>query len=366
MAKRRSKGEGTIYLVESKGLWIAKITLPDGKRKVKYAKTQKAVREWLVTQQNALRQGLLPKDDTTTVSEFLGNYMETIGKHTLRPKTIEAYLYLIRLHIVPNLGSIRLSQLRPDHLQSLYAQKLEQGLSRRTVRFIHSVIHKALEQALRWGLVVRNVADLADPPPQQKRPPTIYTVEQITTLLKSISDPKIRLAINLAAMGGFREGEILGIHIEDINIKAGCISVNHAVQYQVGHGVVITAPKTDKSRRTVKLPKRSVKELRDYLKLINRNQGLLFTTSSGRPINPRFLIKKFKDAIKDAGLPEIRFHDLRHSHSTLLLKAGVHPSLVQSRLGHASVLLTLDTYSHTTPEMQDELVEKMEKVLTHP
>ncbi len=138
--------------------------MPDGKSRLKYAKDQRTVREWLQAQQNQLRQGLLPKDDSVTVAQFLANYMETVGKHTLRPKTIEAYSYLIRTHIIPTLGKIRLSQLRPDHIQSLYAQTLEKGLSRRTVQFIHSIIHKSLEQAMRWGLAVRNVSDLVDPP----------------------------------------------------------------------------------------------------------------------------------------------------------------------------------------------------------
>jgi integrase len=366
MAKRRSRGEGSIFYRSSKGLWVAKITLPDGKSKTKYSRDQKTVREWLVVQRNALRQGLFSKDDAITVSAFLTNYMETVGQHTLRPKTVEAYSYLIRSHIIPVLGRIKLSQLRPDQVQSLYSQKLEAGLSRRTVQFIHSIIHKSLEQALRWGLVVRNVSDLVDPPSPTKRPPTIYTVEQINKLLEAVSDSKIKLALNLAVSGGFREGEILGIHLEDIEVETGTIKVSHAVQYQVGKGVVITTPKTDKSRRSVRLPAQAASDLREYASQLNRDQGLLFTTSSAKPINPRFLIKKFKEAIEVAGLPEIRFHDLRHTHSTLLLQAGVNPRLVQDRLGHSSITLTMDTYSHVLPGMQDEVVEKLDKVFGTP
>jgi integrase len=247
------------------------LTLPTGKKKEKYAKTQKEVTEWLVTQRNALQQGLMPKDDSLTVSQFLGNYMETVGKHTLRPKTIEAYSYLIRTYIVPELGKIRLSALRPDHIQTIYSEVLEQGKSRRTVQFIHSIIHKALEQATRWGLVVRNVSDLVDPPSPIKRPPTIYTAEQIHKLLAAVSDPKIKLAILLAVSGGFREGEILGIYLEDIGLTEGTISVNHAVQYQIGKGVVVTTPKTERSRRTVKLPGHAVTPLKQYIKGLNRN-----------------------------------------------------------------------------------------------
>ncbi len=363
MKHRMARGDGSIFFQESKGLWVGRITLPSGKKKEKYAKTQKEVREWLVTQRNALQQGLMPKDDTLTVSQFLGNYMETVGKHTLRPKTIEAYSYLIRTYIVPELGKIRLSALRPDHIQTLYAEVLQKGKSRRTVQFIHSIIHKSLEQAMRWGLVVRNVSDLVDPPSPVKRPPTVYTAEQIHKLLEACEDPKIRLAVMLAVSGGFREGEILGIYLEDINITSGTISVNHVVQYQIGKGVVVTQPKTERSRRTVKLPGHAVTALKHYIKGLNRNQGLLFTTASGKPMNPRHLIKKFKEAIEGAGLPEIRFHDLRHSHSTLLLQAGINPKLVQDRLGHSSIVLTMDTYSHVLPGMDEEVAKKLDKLL---
>jgi integrase len=209
------------------------------------------------------------------------------------------------------------------------------------------------------------VAELVDAPSPEKRKPTVYTADQVNILLNSIEDPKIKLALTLAIFGGFREGEILGIHIEDVR-PDGSITVNHAVQYQIGKGVVITQPKTDKSRRSVKLPPSCFNALKDYLGQLNRNQGLLFTTSSGKPINPRFLIKKFKEATEAAGLPEIRFHDLRGTSATLLLSAKIHPKIVQERLGHSSITLTMDTYSSVLPTMQDEAAEALEKLFGTP
>ena len=363
--KRRGNNEGSIYFWEAKGLWVAKISLPDGKRKVKYGKTQKEVREWLVTQQNALRTGLLSKDDSVTVGDFLTNYMETVGAHTLRPKTIEAYYSLIRINIIPVIGRIKLSALRPDHLQSLYSQKLEAGLSRRTVQFMHSIIHKSLDQALRWGLVFRNVSDLVDPPTPKRAKINVWSADQVRTFLNHIKSDRFYCLYVLAIYGGFREGELLGLHIEDLRAD-GSITVNRAVQYQLGKGVVITEPKTERSRRSVKLPEDALVVLKDHLKLLNRNQGLLFDTASSKPINPRFLIKKFKEAVAGSGLPEIRFHDLRHTSATLLLSANVHPKVVQERLGHSSIVLTLDTYSHVMPSMQDEAAEKLGKILSIP
>jgi integrase len=215
-------------------------------------------------------------------------------------------------------------------------------------------------------LVYRNVAELVDAPSPEKRPPTIYNAQQVNTLLSVVKDDKFYLAFVLAVYGGFREGEILGVQVEDCQLATGTITVNHAVQYQIGKGVVITHPKTDKSRRSVKLPRTAANVLEEYLSLINKNQGLIFTTASGKPINPRFLIKKFKEAIREAGLPEIPFHDLRHTSATLLLSANDHPKIVQERFGHSTITLTMDQYSHVIPGMQDEAAEKLDRVLGTP
>src|SRR5215212_4430664 len=192
MARRRSRGEGSLYFLESKGLWVSKITLPDGTRKVKYGKKQKEVRDHHQVLLNQLRQGIMAKDDNLTVSAFILNYMETVGKHNLRPKTMESYLSLIKMHIVPTIGKIKLVSLRPDHLQSLYSQKLDSGLSHRTVHYIHSIIHKVLDQALKWGMVVRNVADLVEAPTPKRRQLTVWDREQVNKFLDyvKVNDPR--------------------------------------------------------------------------------------------------------------------------------------------------------------------------------
>ena len=366
--KRRSRGEGSIYFLEKKGLWVSKITLPDGTRKVKYGKYQKDVREHHQTAMNHLRQGVLPKDDKMTISQFATSYMKTVGKHTLRQKTIEGYSSLIRVHIIPSIGKVRLSELRPDHLQTLYSQKLESGLSRRTVHFIPSIIHKFLDQALKWGLVVRNVADLVDAPTPQRRNLTVWNKEEVNRFLDytEVHDPRFYPAFLLCIYGGFREGEVLGIHRSDVNLDRGTVTVNHAAQYLLGKGVIITQPKTDRSRRSVKIPKSTLIVLKGHMEGLKENQRLLFTTDSGKPINPRFLIKHFKDDLRGAGLPEIRLHDLRHTSATLLLSANVHPKVVQERLGHSTITLTLDTYSSVLPDIQDEAAEKLDVYLSHP
>jgi len=367
MVRRRSRGEGSLYFLESKGLWVSKITLPDGTRKVKYGKKQKDVRDHHQVLLNQLRQGIMAKDDNLTVAAFILNYMETVGKHNLRPKTMESYLSLIKMHIVPTIGKIKLVSLRPDHLQALYSQKLDSGLSHRTVHYIHSIIHKVLDQALKWGMVVRNVADLVEAPTPKRRQLTVWDREQVNKFLDyvKVNDPRFYPIYVLAIYGGFREGEILGIHRSDLNLFKGTITVNHAVQYLMGQGVVITTPKTDSSRRSVKLPASVLIILKNYLEGLESNQ-LLFTTDSGKPINPRFLVKHFKADLANAGVPEIRFHDLRHTSATLLLSANVHPKVVQERLGHASITLTLNTYSHVMADIQDEAADKLDTYMSHP
>lgn len=364
MTRRRSRGEGSIYYRQPKGLWVAKLTLPNGKSKLKYAKQQKDVREWLVEQQNQLRQGLLPRNNKITVSEFFTNYLENVVRHNLRPKTIQAYESLTRIHILPAFGKMKLADLQPENLQWFYARKLEQGLSKRTVQYIHSVIRRALKYGLRWGVITRKVTDFVDAPRPIRREMSVYDFEQVKKFLEFVKEDRFYPLYILAIFGAFREGEVLGIHVEDCDLSKRTINLKHAVQYQIGKGVVITEPKTKQSRRAVKLPVFANDVLKTYIQKLNKSQGLIFTTDSGKPINPRFLVRKFKEAIEAAGLPEIRFHDLRHTSATLLLQAKVHPKVVQERLGHASIVQTMDTYSHVLPDLQDEAAEQLDKLVS--
>jgi integrase len=207
--KRRSRGEGSLFFNEKKGLWVSQITLPDGTRKVKYGKRQGNVRGHHQTAINQLRQGLLPKDDTITVQEYMTHYMEAVGKHTLRPRTQEMQESFLRVHIFPALGKIKLKDLRPDHLQSFYSQKLSQGLSRRTVQLLHVTLRTALKQAVKWGLVARNVTDLVQAPRPVKSSPKFFTKEQLNKFLVSVKGHKWYLIYLLLIYGGFREGEVL-------------------------------------------------------------------------------------------------------------------------------------------------------------
>lgn len=362
MTRRRSRGEGSIYQNKA-GLWVGQLRLPDGKKRVKYAKDQKTVRDWLIEERKKITDGMYVEDVKLSFGDYITRYLDEVVRHNVRPKTYEAYESLVRVHIKPELGAIKLNLLRPDHIQKFYSKKLESGLSKRTVQFMHSIIHKALDQALKWNLVVRNVSTLTDPPSPKRKSPVTWDAEQAKCFLEAVKYHRWYPIYLLAIYCGLREGEILGLHHEDIDLLHKTIYVRHAVQSLKGSGLVITEPKTQSAKRAVTIPGNAVSVLVEYLYNKKGNQGLIFTTSTGRPISPRNLVRHFKAEIEKAGLPEIRFHDLRHTHASLLLQAGVHPKLVQERLGHSQISLTLDTYSHVLPGLQDEVADKLDGIL---
>jgi integrase len=358
---KRSHGEGSLFR-NKQGYWVAEVTLPSGKRKRKYSKVQKDAKTWLLGQRKAISEAMWVESDSITVSAFLDRYMADVGAHTLRPKTYETYSYLIRMHVKPEIGSVRLTSLSAAHLQHLYTTKLNEGLSRRTVRFIHSILHKALKQAVRWGLVVRNVCDLADPPTPAHPSHEVWDVEQVKIFLRYMKNNRM-YPVYVLAMTGMRLGELLGTRYEDVNWGGGTVHVSHAIQYIPGHGIIDTEPKTDKAKRTIKLPAFVLKVLQAHVIDNKITQGLLFKTRNGTPFSPRNVQRYFYEAVKEAKLPRIRFHDLRHTTATLLLLAGTHPKLVQELLGHSTIALTLDTYSHVIPAMHGEAADKIDELL---
>jgi integrase len=355
MAKRRAKGEGTIYQ-NSDGYWIAQITLPNGKRKTKSGKTQKEVKDWLLQERESVRKGTSIVSEKVTLAEYLTKYLET-SEARLRPKTFASYKYLIEKHITPELGHLKVTKLSADALQSLYAKKLGEGLSRRTVQYMYAIIHKALDQAMRWGIVYTNVSDLTDPPRPKKSTPTIWSKEQAKTFLDSIKDDKLYPLYLLAITTGLRLGELLGIHGEDIDLDHKVLHIRHTVQEIRGAGLIISEPKTEKSKRAIKLPDIAMNALAPII-----TSGLIFHTRSGKPVSPRNLQRHFANVCDKIDVPRIRFHDLRHTCATLLLQADVHPKLVQELLGHSTISLTLDTYSSVVPGMHDKAADEMDKL----
>jgi len=190
-----------------------------------------------------------------------------------------------------------------------------------------------------------------------------FTKEQLNTFLAAVKGDKWELVFILLIYGGFREGEVLGIMVEDCDMVNRVVNVRHTVT-TLKTGVVISEPKTQTSKRAVTLPKIAYDALKIHLDQLNRNSGLIFTTSVGTPIYPRNFIRHFKSILAKNGLPNIRVHDLRHYHASMLLASGINPKVVQERLGHSSITLTMDTYSHVIPSMQDEVARKIDELMS--
>jgi integrase len=361
VAKRRAKGEGSLYFNDKIDRWIAQITLPNGKRRSKSGKTQGEVRDWLIEQRNKSREGLYVADDKLRLGEFLDDFMENVAKHSLRPRSYQRSRELVDYHIKPALGNVKLSSLDPRRVQAFYSSKLDKGLSKRTVQYIHSVLHRSLEQALRWGLVNRNVTDLVDKPKPDKKPVKTWSADEVNRFLRAVEDHRWYPIYILAVYTGMRQGELLGLHKSDVDLDKGVIHVKHQLSEIRGVGLVITEPKTERSRRPITLPATALQVLKNHL--TDFEGSLLFTTSTGNPIRASNIVQHLKKVTEEEGLPKIRFHDLRHTHATLLLMAGTHPRVVQERLGHSSISMTLDVYSHVIPSMQDEAAEQFEAIL---
>jgi integrase len=361
MAKRRADGEGSLFWSETEQTWIGEIILPNGKKKRKRNKKQQVVKAWLLDQRKAVSENRILPNENLTLGTFLDRFITDVASLTLRPSTLRSYDYLIRDHIKPELGHIRLVALRPDDLQSLYRKKLDEGLSRRTVQYIHAVVRRALNQAVKWELIYRNPTDAVTPPRPKKEAPKTLSAEEAKPFFAVVRDHPYFPLYLIATLMGLRKSEILGLRWQDISFEQGTLSINHIVseiQGQIYEG----APKTESSRRTVVMPEVVREALLKHRALTSGKQGLVFTTSTGNPISQRNLTRHFHASLKKAGLPRIRFHDLRHTAATLLLQENVHPKIVQSMLGHASITQTLDTYSHVIPSVGKKAADKMDEL----
>jgi integrase len=350
------------------------VYLPSGpKYRYIYAKTRKAAADKLTEAMADRNKGVVFHDENLTVSDFLGVWLSDCVRDTIRVSTFERYKGIAGRHISPALGGLRLRALTPAHVQGFYRGKLDSGLSPATVQKIHVVLHKALSQAVMWSLVPRNVTEAVSAPrpvPKEMRP---LSAQEVRKLLEAAGDDSLEALWVLAVHTGMRQGELLALKWTDVDFEAGKVSVRRTLTREGGH-FKLAEPKTKKSRRTVKLTGAAAEALRkhlshqmqdmDRLGELYRDRGLVFTSSSGAPLNPSNIRNRnLRRLLRKAELPKIRFHDLRHTCATLLLSKNVHPKIVQEMLGHANVGITLDTYSHVLPGIGDQAALAMENAL---
>jgi integrase len=281
----------------------------------------------------------------------------------VRPSTWAEHRSKVEVHLAPALGGVLLQRLTPGHLNALYADLLERGLSARTVLHVHATIRRALADATRWGLVPRNVALLASPPRPGRTELQVWTAAELRAFLAVVESDRLYALWLLAASTGMRRGEVLGLQWPDVDLARARVAVRRSL-VTVGHQVVVSEPKTAKGRRSVALDPATVAALKAWRKRQAAERlawgpawtdsGLVFTREDGRPLHPREVTRAFTRHVLAAKLPIIRLHDLRHTHATLALAAGVHPKVVQERLGHANIAITLDTYSHAVPALEEQ------------
>lgn len=375
MPRRRGNNEGSIYK-RNDGRWAAVISCRDfhgrNRRKYIYGKTRKAVQEKLIKNLADQHKGLIIASEKQTLEEFLVRWLQDSVKGTTSENTLVSYTCIVRKHIVPILGSIPLQKLQPQQVQYLYRKKQEEGLTR-TVQLIHAVLHRALNQAMKWNMVQRNVTDIVDRPKFPRREMKVLTQDEVNCFLKSAREGSLYALYVLAITCGLRQGELLALKWKDFDREAGTLHIQRQIQWVKGKAQ-FKEPKTSKSRRTVMLPRAAVAALQTHRarqaeqRLAAggkwQNHGLIFTSEVGTAINQSNLLSKsFYPLLKKAEVPRIRFHDLRHTAATLLLQQGVHPKIVQERLGHSRISMTLDTYSHVLPAMQQEAADKMDAIL---
>ena len=294
----------------------------------------------------------------------------------MRPPTFLGYETLLTRHVLPTLGKRRLTKLSAHDIDSLYNEKLASGLSAQTVKNLHAVLHSALEQAVRTGLIVRNVCDLIDPPRAQKFEIQPLDSDQSRALLRAAQGDKLEALYVLALTTGMRQGELLGLKWADVDLVAGSLKARRAIARLRGHGLVESEPKSSTSRRGITLAPLAVEALKQHRERqtferrkaadLWQDGDLVFCNGIGRPLEAGNMKRRsYWPLLKRAGLPHVRFHDLRHSAATLLFSLGVHPKIVQELLGHSQIGLTLDTYSHAVPGLQHEAVGRLGDLLSN-
>ena len=356
---RRGNGEGSIYRRKSDGRWVGSLSLPDGTRKVYYGKKQSEVIAKLDQAANDLRHGLLTVGSTTTLQEYLENWLENVHKPTIRISTYLNYRKLLHNYLVPGLGKVKLQKLTPQQVQVFYSQKMSDGLAPKTINNIHGVLHKALDNAVKWNILSRNVCDAVTPPRIPRKEKNVLTKQQAHTLLEEVRTHRLEALFTLAITTGMREGELLALHWQDMNLEDCSIQVKRAVSYLKGYGYVESEPKTAKSRRMIMLPvfvvailrrhKSQQEEQRREVGSAWMEKDLVFTNALGYFYSASTLRKVFRRFLVSIGLPHMRFHDLRHSAATILLAMNVHPKVVQEILGHSQIAMTLRCLFPRTP-----------------
>jgi len=378
VARKRGNGEGSIYEHKKNGKRVGYRgaytvhTAKGRKRRYVSGKTREEVRKKLTKVMADRDGGLVFDSGGLTVGEYLDRWLRDV-RDTVRQSTHERYGFAIVPHIKPVLGHIRLKDLTPVQVRWFYRERLDSGLAPATVHKLHVVLHKALKAAVADGLIPRNAAAGLKPPKIIREEIDSLTQEEARRLLEAACGDRLEALYVLALSTGMRQGELLALKWDDVDLERGVLGVRRTLS-RTDKAYVLGELKTKTSRRTIRLTVGAVQALRDHLtrqleemerrRSLYQPGGLVFATEIGTVINPSNLRNRsFNPLLKRARLRPIRFHDLRHTCATLLLSQNVNPKIVSEMLGHASITITLDTYSHVLPTMQENAIRALEDAL---
>jgi integrase len=361
--------------------WVVRIFMGrDGKGKRRYLNktvrgTKKDADTYLNNTLSAMGTGTFVEQVKVTVNEYLDKWLEMAAKPRLRERSFDDYSEKLDRYVRRLMGGQRLSDVRSFDVQSIYSSMAERNLSPRTIRYTHAILTSAFKQAVKWNMLVRNPCDAVELPRMVRKEMQALSPEQVNRFLASASEDNYGVLFAFAVASGMRPEEYLALKWSDVDLEARTATVRRTLVWRKGGGWCFGETKTMRSRRTVPFPESIGKALRTHksqqaegklrLGASYAPNNLVFCTSEGNPLNLRNLTQRhFKPILKRAALSEsFRLYDLRHTCASLLLGANEHPKVVSERLGHASITLTLDTYSHVLPSMQQGASDKLERIL---
>lgn len=372
MTTKRGHKEGTIYQ-RPNGKWRAQMSLNGGRLSFT-GDTRIEAQEWLRSMRNQTENGLTLRGARTTFAAFLEEWLASIQPR-LTEHSWRTYGQLIRDYIRPALGRVRLRDLNPSQIQHFYNQKVSDGLGLRTIQKTHTVMHAALNSAMKLGLIGRNPVSATQPPKPVAKEMRFLDKAQVHQLLdyaRKTQDRHLALYY-IAIVTGMREGELLALRWQDVDLEKGIIQVRFNLKRVPNGGLALKRPKTKSSIRSIQLGVDSIEVLKKQKQRITEWKGAtnglwqdtdhLFPSSVGTPMDPTNMLRFFRTILKDAGLPKIRFHDLRHTAASLMLNNGVDVLVASKRLGHAKPSITLDVYGHLIPSIQAEAADVMDNLV---
>ncbi|MBA7572721.1 Tyrosine recombinase XerC [subsurface metagenome] len=329
---------------------------------------------------HSLEQGAYIKPSQLTVAQFLEEWLRDYARSNTAPRTCERYEGIVREHLIPALGSIPLVALQPQHIQKYYAQALESGrrdgkggLSPLTVHKHHRILFESLRYGMRQGILIRNPAEAVTPPHGQSKEFTMLGANQLQLILDAARGTPYYALLFTKAYTGLRRGELLGLRWGDVDLDKSTLSVVQTLQQLRSGEYVFRKPKSKRGRRQIALsPSLAIMLWEHRVKQEHARQllgkplmptDLVFSHPDGRPFRPNTVTRAFQEITRPLGLKGVRLHDLRHAHATILLQQGIHPKIVQERLGHSSVATTLDIYSHVLPGLQEAAARRFDEGL---